>query len=193
MLGRVSKRAMLATLGVALLALVLAACGTVGAPAPATPSPTPAPTDPPQTGLVDPADLPLVIHWDTVAGADGIPEDQRAQRVCILQSRFPQGSKIVWRIRVVDPVTGEGLDDKALRHVTLTLPDGTTKAAKFGPHPGPPRDPSDYFWAVSFAVPADYPTGEFKWKIDVEDLEGRKAVNDFFKVAAALTQIVRAQ
>lgn len=191
MFRHTSWRARLGALAIGLFALSIAACAGTAAPTPPAATATPAPTGAPRTDLVDPKALSLIIYWDTVTGADGIPAEERAQRVCILQSRYPQGGKIVWRIRIVDPVTGEQLDDTALRHVTLTLPDGTTKAATFGPHPGPPRDPTDHFWAVSFAIPADYPTGEFKWKLEAEDVDGRTGVNDYFNVAAALTQIVR--
>ena len=51
------------------------------------------------------------------------------------------------------------------------MSDGQTFAMKFGPHPrNPPQ--TDAFWATSWTIPADYPTGTVSYKITATDLQG---------------------
>lgn len=176
--------------GVALI-LVAASCGgsTGEAPtAPTTQAATPAPK---------PQFLNLIV--DTVRGTAGVTDDEKkadnpASLVCVVMSKFPQGGRIVWRVRVVDPLTGKALDDKALELVTLTLADGKTEPLKYGPHGGTKENPLDFFWAAGWTVPNDYPTGIFNFKIEAKGKEGATGSYgfDYFKVPAAQLQIIPA-
>ena len=53
--------------------------------------------------------------------------------ICVVSSQFPQGESVVWRIKVYDPATGKPMDDKALDSVVVSLKDGQTFNAKYGP------------------------------------------------------------
>ena len=126
----------------------------------ASPTPAPLATD-------------LTVYGDIVQGGKNIPEDQRADRACVLSSRFPRNSEIVWRVRVVDPETRQPMDDTTLEKVEVELSDGQIFEMDFGPHPGPPRPARDYYWTVPWVVPVDYPTGTFSYTVTATDTQGR--------------------
>lgn len=145
-----------------------------------------APDEGGQTGPESPA-ATLLIAADTVSGPANIPEDQRATSVCVLQSRFPRNSEIVWRARVSDPSTGEELDDTVVESVQVVLADGQTFDMRYGPHPQ--DEPTDFFWTTSFDVPADYPTGTLDYEIVATDNEGRTGRFVPFQVAPSLLTV----
>lgn len=175
------------------LTATLAACGGgsgTGANEPAaTTAPKPAPTQAAAT-----APKTLMLLGDVVRGTAGLTDEEKAVLTCVTFSKFPHGSRIVWRIRVLDPIANKALDDKALDNVTLTLPDGKTQALKYGPHGGTKENPTDFFWVTGWTVPADYPTGIFNYKVDAKSLEGATGSFgfDYFKVPAGQLTIVPA-
>jgi hypothetical protein len=130
----------------------------------------------------------LILDLDTVRGSTGIPTEQRAQKSCVQASKFPLGGQVVWRVKVFDPRTGKEMDDKALASVTVTLSDGQVFTAKYGGHPG--SAPVDFFWAVSWTIPDNYPTGAVDYKVVAKDSEGRTGEWTQFKVASAQLQVV---
>ena len=173
------------------LAGVLASCGggTGESPTTATTAPTTAPTVAATTAPQKAAFL--ILQGDTVRSPEGLTDDQKTYLSCVQENRFPQGSRIVWRFRVLDPTTGTALDDKALKSFTLSLPDGTSVAFKYGGHGGPDKQhPAEYFWTAGFSVPADYPTGAFSYKVTATSVEGAVGTYEQFKVAPAQLQIV---
>lgn len=190
------------TLGIALM-LAAASCGAGTGEAPAAPA---AATAAPATQVVtQPATqaplkaTSLFIFGDTVRGQAGLTDDEKKLDVatglhCVEMSRFPQGSRIVWRIKVMDPVANKALDDKALEYVRLTLPDGKTQDLKFGGHGGTKENPADTFWATGWTVPNDYPTGVFDHKIEAKSKEGVLGTYGFdaFRVPAAQLTIIPA-
>lgn len=132
----------------------------------------------------------LILVVDTTSGSLGTTDEEKAALSCVQKNRFPQGESIVWRVKVYSTVTGKSMDDKDLTSVVLTFPDGTTKAMKYGPHPKGKTD--DYFWASSFKIPADYPTGAFKYKVLATSPEGLTGGFDQFNVASSLLQVIKA-
>lgn len=128
----------------------------------------------------------LVIAADTVTGPLNIPEDQRGSAVCVLQSRFPRNSEIVWRARVFDS-SGQELDDSALESVTVQLADGQTFDMRYGPHPR--ENPTDHFWTTAFDIPADYPTGTLDYEIVATATDGATGTFKPFQVAPSLLTI----
>ena len=130
---------------------------------------------------------PLVLQADTVSGPLNIPEEAGGSAVCVQQSRFARNSEIVWRTRVIDPVSGDELGDDVLDTVVVNLGDGQTLEMRYGPHP---RDnPTDSFWTTSFDIPADYPTGTLDYEIVATAGDGR--MGDFrpFDVAPSLLTV----
>jgi hypothetical protein len=129
---------------------------------------------------------PLVIQADTVSGPLNIPEAEGTS-VCVQQSRFARNSEIVWRARIIDPVSGDELGDDALESVVVNLGDGQTLDMRYGPHP---RDnPTDSFWTTSFDIPVDYPTGSLDYEIVAAATDERTASFRPFDVAPSLLTV----
>jgi hypothetical protein len=106
---------------------------------------------------------PLFIAADMVQGPAG------AGPICVLTSRFMRKEIVAWRIRVQD-ATGKQLDDKGLKSLVVELSDGQKFDAHYGGHP--PNAPTDHLWSASWAIPADYPTGSFNYKVVATALDG---------------------
>jgi hypothetical protein len=177
--------------------LVAAACGGSTGEAPSTAVVTAAPVTQATAAPVAAKPTALMLVVDTVRGNQGVTDDEKkadnpASLVCVVMSKFPQGSRIVWRAVVSDPLTNKPLDDKALESVKLTLADGKTADLKYGPHGGTKENPAQFFWVAGWTVPADYPTGAFAFKIEAKSKEGVIGTygHDYFKVPAAQLQIV---
>jgi hypothetical protein len=151
--------------------LLVAACQT------AATTPTAAPTT-----AVD-----LILVADTVLGpANLTPEEKAGGQVCVQRNRFAKNEEIVWRVRVVDPATGEAMDDHALTSVVVHLPDQNLDL-RYGGHP---RDnPVDFFWTTGFDVPETYPTGLLAYTIDATAADGRTGTYNQFGVALAQLQV----
>ena len=189
---RVSPRA-----GVLILAagIVASACGGAtdadnGGTNNAVNQPAPTAGQQQQTNNAAAAAKILIVYADTTSGNVGTTDEEKAALSCVQKNRFPQGESIVWRVRVISPVTGKAMTDQDLKGVELTLPDGTAKALKYGPHPKGKTD--DYFWTTSFKIPADYPTGAFKYKLVATSPEGITGTFDQFNVASSLLQVISA-
>jgi len=181
------------------LTLLAASCGPGTGEGVATPAPTQAVTQPTATTAAPAKPTHLLVIGDTVRGQAGLTDEEKKLDVgtglhCVVMSRFPQGSRIVWRIKVLDPLTLRSLDDKELQYVRLTLPDGKVEPLNYGGHGGTRENPADRFWAAGFTVPNDYPTGVFNFKIEAKSLEGASGTfaYDAFKVSFAQLQIIPA-
>jgi hypothetical protein len=132
------KLRILAT-GVAVI-LVAAACGGAGtgegtAPA-ALQTAAPAATQAQAAPAAAPAKAQfLILVGDTVRGTQGLNDIEKLAAppglTCTQQSRFPQGGRIVWRMKVVDPLSGTYMDDKQIASFTITYPDGKTDTLKY--------------------------------------------------------------
>jgi len=90
---------------------------------------------------------------------------------CVLTSQYKRGEKVVWRLRVLDPKTGEQLDDKGLKSLIVEMSDGQKLPLHFGTHPR--KKATDTFWTTSWQVPMDYPTGSFAYQAVAVDLDGK--------------------
>ncbi|MEX2547618.1 MAG: hypothetical protein WD830_07490 [Chloroflexota bacterium] len=145
----------------------------VACQAAAPPTPTPAPVVP----------VNLILIADTVQGPANLTAEERASgAVCVQKNRFAKNEEIVWRVRVVDPATGEPMDDQALGSLVVRLPDQEL-ALHYGPHP---RDnPVDFFWTVGFEPPESYPSGLLAYTIVATAADGRTGTYSQFGVATA--------
>src|SRR6476469_7198395 len=85
----------------------------------------------------------LFFEGDIIRGAQaGAPGP-----LCALNSQFKRLEKVVFRFRVLDQ-NGKELDDKGLKELTVTLPDGQKLPARFGQHP-PRGEAADHFWTAA--------------------------------------------
>lgn len=179
--------------------LLAASCGAGTGEGTATPAATaapPAPTQAVATQAAPPAPKFLIIVGDTIRGQLGLTDVEKLLEApgihCTQQSRFPQGGRIVWRMKVIDPTTGTYMDDKQIQSMTITFPDGKSDVLKYAGHGGTKENPADFLWAVGYTVPKDYPTGAFNYKIEAKSVDGRVGLFEQFKVAPAQTIIVPA-
>lgn len=113
------------------------------------------------------------IQADVVRGAVGA---QGA--VCVPNSVFMQGEEVVWRAYVYDATSGEKLtqDDIDSRGVKVfgELEGGAKTPLTYAPHP-PGADKTELYYTGAWSIPADFPTGNYKWSVSVEDSAGNTA------------------
>jgi hypothetical protein len=109
----------------------------------------------------------LFIEGDMVRG-----NTQKGQTgpTCVLNNQFKHNENAVFRVRVRD-ITGKPLDDKEIKGVVVELSDGQKLTLRYSGHP--PRGSIDYFWAVGWVIPADYPNGSLHYTVVATDLAGR--------------------
>lgn len=118
-------------------------------------------------GLADAAGAgPLFFEGDMVRGRS---QDGQTGVTCVLTSQYMRKEHVVWRVRVLDAAGGQ-VDDKGLKSLEVVLSSGEKFAMKFGPHPR--GKPTDNFWATSWGIPVDYPTGTISYKIVATDMDG---------------------
>jgi hypothetical protein len=84
---------------------------------------------------------------------------------CVLRGRYTPGERVVFRVRAIDPETGEMARDAT---ATVRLEDGTVLPMRFSGHPARPPQ-TDEFWATSWNVPADTPVGIVRFTIEAVD------------------------
>lgn len=172
------RRSSLSVLPVVLLlavGLFVAACGSTGNAKTSTQAPAAASQN-------------LMLSADIVQGSKNIPDDQKADHSCVLSSRFPRNSEMVWRAKIVDPATGDPMDDTNLDTVQVQLANGQTVDMKFGAHPKTP--PNEYYWTGSWEVPKDAPTGTLAYTIVATAKDGRTGeFKPIMSVAASLPAI----
>ncbi len=158
--------------------LVLVAAGCQTAPA-ATEKPTAAPAS---------TVTKLILAADLVQGSKNVPTEQAALKSCVLTSRFPRNSEMVWRVRVYDPRTGNLLDKAAMSKVEVKLANGKNLDADYGPHPKDP--PNESYWTASWVVPKDAPTGTLKYSVAATSADGRAGTWEPFGVTPSLPSIL---
>ncbi len=113
------------------------------------------------------------IQADVVRGAIGA---QGA--VCVANGVFMQGEQVVFRAYVFDASTGERLtaEEVEARGVRVfgLIEGERVEELDYIPHPPNVENP-EFFWAGGWMVPADQPTGNYPWSLQVEDAEGNTA------------------
>jgi hypothetical protein len=80
---------------------------------------------------------------------------------CVLQSQYKRGEAIAWRMRVLQP-NGTPADNTVLKSLVVELGNGEKVSLEYGPHGNPP---TDYFWANSWTIPQNHPTGTVGYKV----------------------------
>jgi hypothetical protein len=135
-----------------------------------------------------PAPGRLFIVWDIVRGSENLTQAQAPLRSCVWQGKFQRNEQVVWRIKVMDPNTGQQLDDKAITRLAVRLGSGEEFNGRFGPHPRGQNQ--DQFWTASWTIPAAYPSGIVPFTITVAANDGRTAQMVSFNInLSALTVI----
>lgn len=170
-----------------LFAGILAACAQ--APGQGTqseaPSVAPPASEAPESMAPAAADV-LFIDADTVLGPTNLTDEEKPTKTCVQVSRYAHNEEVVWRVKVMDPVTGEPMDDSALSSLQVVMGDQTLDL-HYGGHPH--DSPLDFFWTVGWEVPEDYPSGTVAYTIEATAADGRTGSWDQFGVEAAMLTI----
>lgn len=87
---------------------------------------------------------------------------------CVLTNRFMRGEAIAWRIRILKP-DGTAATDADLQSVVVEMGSGDTVEMEYGSHGNPP---TDYFWANSWEIPENYPTGSIGYEVRATTSDG---------------------
>lgn len=156
--------------------LVLTACSgakPTTAPAPASAAPTAPAASAAPAAPAAPAFDKLILVESPVRGSANLKDDEKALLSCVLNSKFKKNEQIVWRVKVVDPTTGQELDEKFIEKMQVKLADGKVFDMKFGLRP---KDkPIDGFWTTSFTIPEDFPVGTLNYTIEATAKDGRSS------------------
>jgi len=111
-----------------------------------------------------------IVRGNTPAGITG--------PVCVLANQFKRKENVVFRIRVRN-TTGQPLDDKNIKGITVELSDGQKFQAAYRPRPPANiraafglSEPADYFWSAAWLIPQDYPTGSLSYRVVATDMLG---------------------
>ncbi len=187
----ISRRRALALTAPA-LALIATACDSGSSSRRTSAADRARPTATPFTAVAAAAGLPtsskLIVSADIVQGSKNVTKEDAPLHSCVLSSRFPRNSEIVFRIRVYDGRSDDLMDNKALSKVQVRLSDGTSVDAKYGPHPKDP--PNETYWTASWVVPKTQPTGSFKYSVVATSADGRSGQYEPYAVAPSLPSIV---
>jgi len=175
MFGRGSTRLLGVVLLIMAVGILLTACQAAAAPA-ASPTASAATTT-----------SKLILSADVVQGSKNVPKEQQATNSCVLSSRFPRNSEIVWRVRVYDPRTGNMMNKSQLSKVEVQLSNGKTLTMDYGPHPKNP--PGESYWTASWVVPKDNPTGTLSYTVVATSTDGRTGEYKPISVQSSLPTI----
>ena len=72
--------------------------------------------------------------------------------------------------------------------MVIELSDGQKLPMRYGGHP--PRNSVDYFWAVGWVIPENYPTGSLYYKVVATDLQGRTQTWQSFQDPRSQIEVV---
>jgi len=87
--------------------------------------------------------------------------DGQAGPFCVLTNQYMRGEAVAWRVRILKP-DGTAATDADLQSVVVNMGNGETVPLEYGPHGNPP---TDYFWANSWTIPENHPTGSIGYEV----------------------------
>jgi hypothetical protein len=108
----------------------------------------------------------LFFEGDMVRGHT---QDGATGPSCVLTSEYKRQESVVWRVRVLN-ADGAMVKDSDLKSLVVELSNGETYDMHYGKHPR--GKATDEFWATSWRIPADFPTGTIEYKVVATDMEG---------------------
>lgn len=118
----------------------------------------------------------VVVHGDTINSS------QVEHAVCIVNSRFEQGWRMVFRATVTDPETKELIEDA---DVKVVLGNGEEFEMELGEH----GENKTLLYAVGWTIPEDFPTGTLDYEI-IATVDGVDYAYEPFDVAPSKLTII---
>lgn len=120
----------------------------------------------------------VVVHGDT------INSHEVEHAICVVNSRFEQGWRMVFRATVTDGTTGESIDDA---EVKVVLEDGQEFEMELGDHGSDGKETMLY--TIAWSIPDDYPTGTLEYKY-VAKVDGKEYTFEPFDVDLSKMTII---
>ncbi|KOY80659.1 hypothetical protein MHB44_09615 [Lysinibacillus sp. FSL H8-0500] len=102
--------------------------------------------------------------------------------VCIVNSRFEQGHRLVFRANVTDLKTNEAIGDAKVK---VVLGNGEEMEMARGPH----GEEATELYTVGWTIPEDFPTGTLDYKY-VAEVDGKEYSYEPFNVAPSKLTII---
>lgn len=118
----------------------------------------------------------VVVHADTINSA----EVEHA--VCVVNSRFEQGWRMVFRAAVTDKDTEEFIEDA---EVKVVLENGDEFEMELGEH----GDDGTLLYSVGWTIPEDFPTGSLDYEI-IATVDGEEYAYEPFDVEPSKLTII---
>jgi hypothetical protein len=137
-----------------------------------------------QSAFAQDAGGKLFFEGDMVRGHT---QDGATGPSCVLTSEFKRGESVVWRVRVLND-KGEPLGEDGLTNLAVQISGGDTFDMGYGWHPR--QGQLDQFWATSWRVPKEYPTGTLAYKIVATLADGSTQTWEPFKIPASQLTVI---
>jgi hypothetical protein len=126
----------------------------------------------------------LFFEGDMVRGHT---QDGATGPSCVLTSEYKRQESVVWRVRVLDE-SGAMVKKEGLQSLVVQLSDGETFDMHYGQHPR--GKATDEFWATSWRIPADFPTGTMEYKVVATETDGTTHEWAPFNVAPSKLNVI---
>jgi hypothetical protein len=130
----------------------------------------------------------LIVVGDMVRSGESVTPEEAPFLACTEQNRYPQGTQVVFRMKVIDPATQQPMDPSQVQSVTLQLPDGSSP--EFVYHPLNRGMSPDKAWIAVWSIPDDYPTGAVDLQLTATDNQGRTGAWTQFNEPDSALQVV---
>jgi hypothetical protein len=153
--------------------VIQAVRGNVEPPPPRPPADPDAPRPEPGPEYSEPiGDFAFYVEVLTASGVSDF--DYQYEEGCVLNNNFKRGSKMVWRVEVIDMATGLRVMDED-GAVTVSLPHGEDADLRFSQRGGGRVEGAPWMWGGAWNIPPDYPVGTLDFEVVVTHSDGRTA------------------
>jgi hypothetical protein len=155
------------------LTVIQAVRGSVEPPEPGPPPDPDAPRPEPGPEYLEAiGDFSFYVETLTASGVSEY--GYQYEEGCALSNIFKRGSKMVWRVEVIDVSNGQRVmpDDGEL---TVALPHGEERDMRFSQRGGGRVEGAPFMWATGWEIPPDYPVGTLDFEVVVTHNDGRTA------------------
>lgn len=129
-----------------------------------------------------PTELPVNSKNNIVVTGDTINSHLIEDAICVVNSRFEQGQRLVFRADVTDLEKDVAIEDAKIKVILGT---GETFDMVRGPH----GEEATLLYSVGWTIPEDFPTGTLDYKY-VAEVNGEEYIYEPFNVSLSKLTIV---
>ncbi|HWL25715.1 MAG TPA: hypothetical protein VNR38_18530 [Ureibacillus sp.] len=113
---------------------------------------------------------------------DTINSHFQADAICVVDSRFERGHRLVFRANILDASTNSTIEDAKVKVVLAT---GEEFEMVLGPH----GEEATLLYSVGWTIPDDFPTGTLDYKY-VAEVDGEEYIYEPFNVSLSKLTIL---